>query len=127
MIDALQWSSENGAYDFHTNHYRILRAIGTMLPMVSGAIHRYCNANHIANMGQALDRIKQYDIDFGHVYASSGLGRLLPQFQGRSDWAILAINGTNVPAKNKARVEFSRFRPKLKLVACPHGRFLYIV
>jgi hypothetical protein len=55
----------------------------------------------ITTLDQALKKAMQYNISLGHVYATSGLGRLLPQFQGRSDWAIMSITNPAISAENK--------------------------
>ncbi|RDL37159.1 Uncharacterized protein BP5553_04592 [Venustampulla echinocandica] len=50
---------------------------------------------------QTLQSAKEYNIAFGDVVATSGTGRLLPHFQGRSDWAIISITNQDIMAENK--------------------------
>jgi hypothetical protein len=52
-------------------------------------------------LAQVLEKARQYNIDLGYVYATSGVGRLLPHCLGRSDWAIIAITNPAIPAENK--------------------------
>jgi len=54
-----------------------------------------------ATLEQTLENAKEYNIAFGDVYATSGTGRLLPHFQGRSDWAIISITNPDIMAENK--------------------------
>ena len=55
----------------------------------------------ITTLKQALTNGSQYNIAFGNVYATSGVLRMLPETQGRSDWAIMSITNPTVLAKNQ--------------------------
>ncbi len=66
--------------------------------------------HEIYTLNQALTNARRCDINFGHVYATSGLGRLLPQFQGRSDWGIISITNPTVSAENKVCNLYLRLR-----------------
>lgn len=83
----------------------------TMMSVLQSA-SKYQTDTHttreITALEEALKNAKQYNIRLGHVYATSGLGRLLPQFKGRSDWAIISITNHDISPENKVRNVYCR-------------------
>lgn len=71
-----------------SDHKTTIQEVNTKITKFQWAteIHNDINTTReITTLDQALKNVSQYNIELGHAYATLGLGRLLPQFEGRSD------------------------------------------
>ncbi|CZR51507.1 uncharacterized protein PAC_01384 [Phialocephala subalpina] len=87
-----------------SDHKTTIQEINTKITTLQWATEFRNDINttrEITTLDQALKNAMQYNIDLGHIYATSGLGRLLPQFQGRSDWAVMSVTNPAISAGNK--------------------------
>ncbi len=57
-------------------------------------------ARKVARLDQTLMDAVQYNTDLGHVFATSGLDRALPQFTSCSDWALISITNPTISPIN---------------------------
>jgi hypothetical protein len=79
-----------------SDHNKTIETITTDI-----AIDARPSQREIASLEQTLENAKEYNIALGDVVATSGTGRLLPNFQGRSDWAIISITNHEIITENK--------------------------
>jgi hypothetical protein len=83
------------------DHNETIRTITNDIIIKERLSERFSKAfSERAMLQQTLRNAEQYNIAFGNVYATSGTGRLLPNFEGRSDWAIISITNPDIMAEN---------------------------